>query len=310
MSESRAPPAPLRSNTIEARVLRQKIWRQCNEENQHFIGVVVGPEGSGKSYTALKIGEVVDPTFNAERVMFDPAEFLERLQEWKASGDTKGKAVVGDEAGVGIGVRTWYEEDQVKFNQVLQVIRDENMAIIFTLPRLSELDSQTRGRIRGFMEMTDLEAGEWAEFKYLNWKPTRDERDKIYRQYPRLRVNGYKQKIKRLKVSPPSEDLVAAYERRKSAFQKELYQETQDLMTEEPDEDFSPADVVEKVKNSDVAQFLSWHGAHKKWYLDKDLIRAKYGLSHSTAKTAKKLLNNDPDIDIAAEGEKKEDPKE
>lgn len=306
MSEP-AVPEPLRQSTVEARVLKQKIWRQCNIENQHFIGVVVGPEGSGKSYTALKIGETVDPSFNAERVMFDPAEFLKRLQEWKANEETKGKVVVSDEAGVGIGVRSWYEEDQIKFNQVLQVIRDENMAIIFTLPRLSELDSQTRGRVRGYMEMTDLDAGNWAKFKYLNWKPTRDERDKIYRQYPVLRVNGYEQQIRRLCVSPPSEELVRNYQRRKSEFQQQLYQETEELMTGENEEkDYSPQEIVEEVKDGGLQDLLSWHGAHKKWYLDKDLIRAEYGLSHSTAKTAKKLLLNDDSVDVEAAAEKKE----
>lgn len=299
-------PKPLRRNTPEARVLKQKIWRQCNEQNQHFIGAVVGPEGSGKSYTALKIAEVVDPTFSADRVMFDPASFLAKLQEWKEAGDTKGKAVVSDEAGVGIGVRTWYDEDQIKFNQVLQVIRDENMAIIFTLPRLSELDSQTRGRIRGFMEMTDLEPGEYAKFKYLNWSPTRDERDKIYRRYPTLKVNGFPQQIKRLCVSPPSEELVKNYQRRKSQFQQQLYQETHDLMTEDPDEDYSPKEIAEKVKEAGVGDFLSWHGAHKNWYLDKDLIRAEFGLSHSTAQTAKKLILADGSVDVEAAGDKKE----
>lgn len=301
-----AVPEPLQSDTPEARILKQKIWKQCNVENQHFIGAVVGPEGSGKSYTALKIAESVDPTFSAERVMFDPASFLAKLQEWKESGETKGKAVVSDEAGVGIGVRTWYDEDQIKFNQVLQVIRDENMAIIFTLPRLSELDSQTRGRLRGFMEMTELNEGEWAKFKYLNWSPTRDERDKVYRRYPTLNVNGYPQTIRRLCVSPPSEELVKNYQRRKSQFQSQLYQETHDQMTEEPDEDYSPQEVVEKVKDAGVGEFLSWHGAHKRWYLDKDLIRAEFGLSHSTAQTAKKLVKADEKVDLEAAGDKKE----
>jgi len=301
-----AVPEPLQNNTPEARVLKQKIWQRCNEENQHFIGAVVGPEGSGKSYTALKIAESVDPSFSANRVMFDPASFLAKLQEWKDSGQTRGKAVVSDEAGVGIGVRTWYDEDQIKFNQVLQVIRDENMAILFTLPRLSELDSQTRGRLRGFMEMTDLKEGEWAKFKYLNWSPTRDERDKIYRRYPTLRVNGYPQQIRRLCVSPPSEDLVAEYKARKAEFQANLYQETHEQMTEDPEENYSPQDAIKEVKKTGIEDFLSWHGAHKRWYLDKDLIRAEFSLSHSTAQTAKKLLVADDEVDVEAAGEKKE----
>lgn len=306
---STSVPEPLQKDTIEARLLKQKIWDQINKHNQHFIGVVVGPEGSGKSYTGLKIGEVVDPTFSAERVMFDPAQFLARLQEWKENNETQGKAVVGDEAGVGVGVRTWYEEDQIKFNQVLQVIRDENMAIIFTVPRLAEMDSQTRGRVRGFMEMVDKDAGEWARFKYLNWKPTRDDRDDIYRKYPELRVGGYTRKVRKLCVGPPSDELVRNYERRKSKFQQELYQDTYEAtLDEEPDEPLTPDEVVEKAKAKGIDKFISWHGGKHHWYLDKDMIRAKFGLSHSTAMEAKKLLANDPDVDIEEAAADRESP--
>lgn len=286
---TRVPPK-LQQDTPEARVLKQKIWKACNVENQHFIGALVGPEGSGKSHTALKIGEVVDPSFNAERVMFDPAQFLKRLKEWKENGETRGKVVVGDEAGVGIGVRTWYDEDQIKFNQVLQVIRDENMAILFTLPRLSELDSQTRGRVRGFMEMTDLNPGEWAKFKYLNWKPSRDERDKIYRQYPELRFNGYKRKITRLCVSPPSEELVEEYQKRKAEFQTELYDEALEKMQDDVDDEMSVKEVAMDIVDGNLEGVVSRHTQNNTPYINDKIIRAEYELSQNDAKTVKSLI--------------------
>ncbi|MFB6198901.1 MAG: hypothetical protein ABEI52_11655, partial [Halobacteriaceae archaeon] len=186
--EQPKPPKPLRNNSVEARVIKQKIWQRLWVDNEHFMGAIVGREGSGKSKTGLKICESVDPEFTADRVLFEPQAFLERLQEWKENNETQGKMVLADEAGVGVGVRTWYEKDQIVFNQVLQVIRDENMGMIFTLPRLTELDSQTRGRLHAVMEMVDKEPGEWAKMKFLNWRPTRDERNDIYRSYPRMRV--------------------------------------------------------------------------------------------------------------------------
>lgn len=283
-------PKPLRANTPEARVIKQKIWRACNEENQHFIGAIVGPEGSGKSLTAASILESADPTFDASRVMFDPAMFLKRLKEWKANNDTQGKAVLGDEAGVGLGVRTWYEGDQIKFNQVLQVIRDENMAIIFTVPRLSELDSQTRGRIRGFMEMTDLEAGEWAKCKYLNWKPTRDERDKIYRQYPEVRMDGFNRRIKRLCISPPSEEFIREYQERKAEFQRQLYEDTIDQMEDEVEDERSVRDVALEIANGNMDEIVSIHAQNRTPYINKSLIRVNYDLSKADAQAVKSLL--------------------
>jgi len=301
-----ALPDPLKNNSVEARIIKQKVWDRMWRDNEHFMAAVVGREGSGKSYTALKIAEVADPTFSAERVMFSPKAFLERLKEWKANGETQGKVVVADEAGVGVGVRTWHDREQILFNQVLQVIRDENMTMLFTIPRLTELDSQTRGRLHALLEMTDKENGEWAELKWLNWDPTRDERDKTYRHYPKLKVNGWKRKVKRLRFGPPSEDLVEEYSRRKDEFQEELYDEAIDEMEDDEDEERNAKDIAEEIKEqNDVSNYLSWHGAHKRWYLDKDLIRDAYEISHSKAKTAKKLLANDPDIDVEEAGEKK-----
>lgn len=309
MSTHPDKPDLLKHNCIESRVLEQKVWRRCNIDNQHFMAAVVGREGSGKSYTALRIAEVVDPTFNADRVMFEPQRFLEKLTEWKEDPDveTKGKAIVADESGVGLGVRTWYQDDQVLFNQCLQVIRDENMCVLFTLPRLSELDSQARGRLHAFLEMSDLDAGRWAELRWLNWDPSRNESDKIYRHYPKMDVGGYKHQIRRLKLGPPSDTLVAEYSERKDKFQNELYQDAIDTMdeTEDQDDDQSPAEIADSIiDENDVGDCLSWHGAHKKWYVSKDLIRSHYDLSHSDAQAVKQTLSDSNKIDIQAIGKK------
>src|SRR6056297_3788117 len=141
-------PDPLDSDKVEAQVSKTEIWNRINVGNQHYMAAIVGPEGSGKSWTSLKIAELIDPSFDADRVMFDPHSFMEQLTAWKDAGETRGKMIVVDEAGVGIGSRSWYDKDQIQLNKVLQVIRSENMGMLFTLPRLSELDSQTRGRLR------------------------------------------------------------------------------------------------------------------------------------------------------------------
>lgn len=284
------PPEPLQAETVEARIVRQKIWRACNVKNEHFMGAIVGREGSGKSHTGLKFAEVSDPTFTAARVMFEPEAFLRRLREWKANNETKGKVVVADEAGVGVGVRTWYDRDQILFNKVLQVIRDENMAMLFTVPRLNELDSQTRGRLHAYIEMTDKEDGEWAEFKWLNWEPTRDERDKVYRNYPELRIGGEVRPVKRLKVSPPSPELVEAYEQRKSEFQDALYQEAIDEMDDDPDDEKSVKEVAVEIANNGIEHFVSRHGGNNRPYINKELIRAEYELSHHDASAVKSLI--------------------
>jgi len=284
------PPDALKSNTVEARILKQKIWDRMWLNDEHFMGVLVGREGSGKSWTGIKMAEVCDPTFEGWRVMFDPADFLEQLQEWKEENKTKGKMVVIDEAGVGVGVRSWYEKDQILLNQVLQLIRSENMGVIFTLPRLEELDSQTEGRLHAFMQMTDIDRGSWAKLKWFNWDPTRDGRGEMYREYPELRVNGHPRKIERLKLSPPSSEIIEPYEERKDAFQAEQYQRALDEMEDDVDDEMTVKEVAMEIADGKPEQFVSRHGQTKEPYINKQLIRAEYELSHSDSQAVKSLL--------------------
>ena len=292
MSEQQPkPPEPLRKNTPEAKLIKRKVWDRMWRNNEHFMGVLVGREGSGKSWTGMKIAEVSDPTFEGWRVMFDPANFLKQLQEWKENNETKGKMVVIDEAGVGVGVRSWYDKDQIMLNQVLQLIRDENMGVIFTLPRLEELDSQTRGRLHAFMEMTDIKRGEWAEFKYLNWDPTRDGRNDIYRQYPELRVGGHTRTIKRLRVSPPSMDIVEPYQERKDDFQDEQYQKAIDELEDDVDDEKTVKEIAMEIADGGMDAVVDEHSQNHTPYINSTLIRADYELSQNDAKAVKDLLN-------------------
>jgi ABC-type oligopeptide transport system ATPase subunit len=297
MSAETEPTAPELRNTETGRVLKKHIWDRCNIENKHAMAAIVGREGSGKSWTALKIAELVDPDFHAGRVMFDPANFLERLQSDETG---PGSVVVLDEAGVGVGNRTWYEKDQILLNQTLQVVRDENMAAIFTLPRLTELDSQTRGRLTAFMEMTDLDPGDHAKLKFKTVDPSRDEQDKLYKKYPRMRIDGRERRITRIALTPPSKPLRERYEERKAEFKEELYQEAISALRGEDDEDTeqSPSEITNEIKESGVDDYVAVHGGNGTRYISWELIREEYDLSRDDAKTVKKLLEADDEVSI------------
>lgn len=287
------PPASLRDPSPEEltkRIIRQKVWRRCNVENKHFMGVVVGREGSGKSHTAVKIASGVDPSFTAERVFFDPKRLLEVLKDDEHGAGT---AVVIDEAGVGLGNRTWYDKDQILLNQALQTARDDNMCVLFTLPRMSELDSQTVGRLHTYIEMMDLNKVEgYADARWMNIDPARDESGNVYKQYPRLRVRGRRKRVKRVRFRPPDEEIVEAYEDRKAQFKDELYAEAIEA-AEDADSDDDGADpkaIAQEIASDGVSEFVARNGSTKEPYINKDLIRVEYDLSHSDASAVKTLL--------------------
>ena len=293
-----APPPALRNHAGQSptvKLLRQKIWRRMNRENQHFMGVIVGREGFGKSHSALSIAKAVDPRFTAEDVYFDPKGLLEAFQsEDYGTGDM----IVLDEAGVGLGNRTWYEKGQVLLNQTLQTVRDDNMGVLFTLPRLSELDSQTIGRLHAFLEMTEVRKEQgYALAKWKNVDPARGDRAKTYYKYSELRFDGVPYDLKHIKIGKPPAGLVEAYEARKESFKEGLYEEA--IEAQDPDDGSdkqSPQDIADEVLADErVDEFISAHGQTGRKYVDKDLLRAEYGLSHSDANAAKKLLEKQAD---------------
>ena len=297
--ETPEPPRTLQRRANESwtvRLIRQKVWRRMNVENQHFMACIVGREGMGKSHSALSIAKAADPSFGADDVYFDPKGLLEAFQDDSYG---VGDMIVLDEAGVGLGSRSWYEKEQILLNQTLQTVRDDNMGVIFTLPRLSELDSQTRGRLHAFLEMTEVNKREgYALAKWKNVDPARGDRDKIYYKYPEQRLDSVQWDIQQVKIGPPPAELVEAYEGRKEAFKDELYEEAIAAQTDAEAEDLDPADIAEAVIEDDrIQEFVSEHGQTGRPYVDKDLLKAEFGLSIRDSNAAKKLIEKDVDLE-------------
>ena len=290
-TDGETPPQRLRQlddHEVSARIVRQKIWNRLHS-NDHFMAALVGREGCGKSHSALSIASAVDPQFSAEDVFFDPKRLLEALDSDEY---TAGRMVVLDEAGVGLGNRSWYDKEQILLNQALQTARDDNLGVLYTLPRLEELDSQTIGRLHAFVEMLETYPDEgWALAKWKNINLTRDGRGKEYKKYPRLRVDGIEKRITRFGISKPDSDLVETYERRKEAFKDELYEEAIGAYEDDEDEEKrDPSDVADEIVDEGVSNYTSEHGGNGRRYVDQELIRAEFGLSHRDAKAAKKLV--------------------
>lgn len=288
----------LRPQVKNRPILRKKIWEACNRTNEHYVGGIVGREGSAKSYTALRIGELVDPNFSAEQVFFHPDHLLELIRD-KSKDWLKGRLFVGDEAGVGLGNRTWYEDGQIKANQALQTVRDDNIALLMTLPRLEELDKQAKGRLKGAFKMTEKDEERMvATARYYNIEPSRMGQDKIYRKYMTVRRGGKQVELKRTQFKPPADDLVAEYEEKKKDFKDEFFT---DAIESAEDGDGAEQDQTDYQGMADevvanVNDFVTKHGHTGKEYLDKDMIQMEYDLSVRDAKKVKKLASREVDL--------------
>jgi len=289
--QNQTPPDPLQKpNDGHTPWLLRRVWERVNQHNEHFMGCVVGREGSGKSYTAIKIADTVDPTFTADRIIFDVQDLLEVLRD----GDhAPGNFYVLDEAGVSMGRRTWQDRAQVLSNQALQLIRSHNLGLIFTLPRLSELDSQAEGRLQAVLEITDKQPEEYVKLKWKWIDPDRvNSSGNILRKYPRRRQDGYLKRITRNTFAPPREAIVKPYEERKGEFQESIYEETIQELQDADDEGDShdPQQLATELADKGIERFVDVHGTTKEAYINKDLIRAEFDLTHSDANVVKSLL--------------------
>lgn len=278
--------------------LMRRIWDRLNRENEHFMGVIVGQEGSGKSYTAIKIANLIDPSFNADRVIFDVAELLQVLKEGRHE---PGNFYVLDEAGVQLGRRTWQERGQVLANQALQLIRSHNLGLIFTLPRLSELDSQSQGRLQAFIEITNKVEGQYVEAKWKWMDPDRaDDTGKIYKKYPRRRLGfGHKIRVRTVSFAPPDEELVEPYEEKKSGFQERFYEKTIKELSDGDDsggdennskDDMSALEIAEEISGNGVGKVVSKHKQTGEPYVNRDKLTEYYDMTYSQARIVKEEL--------------------
>lgn len=297
-SQDPQPPEPIQGDNQTAWVLRRYVWERCNLRNEHSMLSIVGREGMGKSHTALRIGELVDPDFNADRVMFSAERFVERFQDSELGA---GDVVVLDEAGVDLGNRSWYEDDQINLNKILQTVRDDNMTAIFTLPALEELDTQTENRLLAYLELTEKVDGRFVRGKFKRLKIDRGPKRKgTYEKYPRRRRAGREQMIQTIAFTPPTAELVSNYEDRKEEFKESLYD---DLLSsdDEKEKDQAPKDpreVATQIISDDLLdEYIFEHTNNNKRYIKADLIAHDWDIAKTDAKTVKSLLERDVDLE-------------
>jgi hypothetical protein len=292
------PPDPIKTlDTPLAAILRQK-WLRLNRRNEHWMCAIVGEEGMGKSYTSLRIGELIDRSFSAENVFFRPDPMLQRLRDDEYS---TGDVWVLDEAGVALGNRTWQDTGQVKLNQALQLIRSHNVGFVFTLPRLQELDKQARGRLQNVYHIQSKNDGKYVRGRW--WKSSVDRmgmsgsnRD-IWWDLPKIGTN----EIESVDFAPPSEEIVKPYEEQKTEFQDEVYdtamQELADDDGGDEEKSLTPADIAEEILDGDPYEYVYEINNGAQRVFDKDKVGAKYDIGSRKQKRVKAKVMDSADME-------------
>lgn len=106
-------------------------------KNQDSIIIIVGQKRTGKSWSAIKLAEILDKDFDVKTgLYFKPAEFL------KYFNSVEKKVIIFDEGSESYDRRKWWEIQNAVFNSLLTREGFRQNILIITLPVLSDLDQR------------------------------------------------------------------------------------------------------------------------------------------------------------------------
>lgn len=109
------------------------------KSDKNILGLVTGHTGRGKTCWAIKVAQALDPSFNAERIVFDYQQFrfaIENSPEYAW--------IVWDEPNKGLSHRDWYLDINKAITTYLQTFRFRHKNILFALPKASLVDKSAR----------------------------------------------------------------------------------------------------------------------------------------------------------------------
>lgn len=203
--------------------------------NHYFDGLKIGlvtsitggtglKTGTGKSYTSLRMGEILDDDFNINKVSFSPREFLMNMDAIEASGKP-GQILTMDEGEIAAPSNLWYSFSNKAISYSLATFRYLRSMAIFVTPSLFWIDKRVRTLTShwGYSTMylqartpivdlhlyrlkTDL-FGEKIFFKKLTFYDPLEKRELIASSF---------------KVGLPSQELIDAYEKKSMLFKKNI----------------------------------------------------------------------------------------
>lgn len=203
------------------RYIRKRIT-----QNKNFIGMITGQTGSGKSYSAMAIAEMLNEDFNISRLVFKGKDLM-RIINLGEHHYRKGVVIIWDEAGIDLSNRNWYSITNKVLSFLVQTFRHKNFILFFTVPYADFVDSATKKLFHSEFETCGIDTGKQTVALKPKFLQYNSERKKWYRKYLKVKVksSGKRVKIRRWNVPKPSQALIDEYEKKKNSFTGTLNKE-------------------------------------------------------------------------------------
>lgn len=262
------------------------VYNKVHLENKNELMVITGTTGSGKSYTAMRFAELLDPTFNINRVVFTQEELTTLLKDGNLE---KGSVIVWDEIGVNQSAKEWFEVTNKMINFVIQTFRNKNLIVICTSPNFNFVDSTTRNLFHSIVKCYKSKTG------------------RVYGKYYEISVNDMTKKVyyKRLKgpggvildgfeVSMPKDSICKAYEDKAAKYKESVivkaHAEVMAVKRKHENKNLNAHDLSREIMK-DYERFIKMHGKRK--IINKQLVEAHLGVGNRIATRVKMIVEND-----------------
>lgn len=167
--------------SLEESEFVRKIKQNLSDGFGKFI-ICTGLPGTGKSYCAIRLLEVIDDNFSVNNIVVgDCMGFVNLLRKAIDGKFPNGSAILFDEAGLGLAARDWSRKQNKLMATCFQLIRKQGLLITFTVPNWSQIDINNRRLANYWMSAIGLNRKLKRSYFKL-WKLRYDEYiGKIYR---------------------------------------------------------------------------------------------------------------------------------
>lgn len=206
--------------------ITRKISNRIFKRKQNALIVIYGEPGSGKSWLALRLGEIFEGKrfikHLKKRIIFKPLQFVDLMK----TRPPRGSVVIFDEAGCGMYNREWYSQSNKEIIKILQTFRTMGLIVIFTVPHLDYIDTQARKIFQYTIETQKVDHENKRTYAKIKRYKYDSMLEKSYNPY--LRRGGNKYKISKFK--PPHNIVTEQYEEMANTYKMKIIEEAQNTL--------------------------------------------------------------------------------
>lgn len=201
--------------------------------NQNFLCVVYGATGTGKSYSCLKLCEMIDPKFKVDNVVFDAEQFIALVKSGKLK---KGSAILFEELGVAANARNWYKQENMILSFITQVFRTKNFVVFYTVPRLEFVDMQIAKLVHAHIEALKVDRSRKKNIVKV-YDPVQydSKKNKWFRHYPVFRKNNKTYKINKYVLAKVWNKTAKEYEKKRDVYLTKITQDASNYFEKQKD---------------------------------------------------------------------------